>query len=163
MKLVVFSDAHGDRRVVEQVIKNNMDADFFVSLGDSELPHKYLLDLDVLAIRGNYPKDAGLVYEKLIEFEGKKVLFTHGHKQGVSHGLTNLASYGMKQNADIVLYGHTHVARVDQLEEMLIINPGSISRPRSDIMPSYLILTITPEKIEYVFKESYTNIDINEL
>jgi len=137
-----------------------MDADFFVSLGDSELPHKYLLDLDVLAIKGNYPRDAGFVYEKLMNIEGKNILFTHGHKQGVSNGIINLISYGMKQDADIVLYGHTHVAKVDQVQDVLLINPGSISKPRSDLMPSYVILTITNDKIEYVFKEAYTNLEI---
>ncbi|MBN2604914.1 MAG: YfcE family phosphodiesterase [Bacilli bacterium] len=163
MKLVVFSDAHGDRKVIERIIKFNMDADYFISLGDSELPHKYLLDLDVLAIKGNYPHDAGFVYEKMMDIEGKKVLLTHGHKQDVNNGLVTLCSYAMKQNADIVLYGHTHIARVDHVQEVTLINPGSISKPRADIVPSYLILKITKDSVEYAFKEAYTNIDIHTL
>jgi predicted phosphodiesterase len=44
-----------------------------------------------------------------------------------------------------------------------LINPGSISKPRADIVPSYLILSITEDSVEYAFKEAYTNIDIHNI
>lgn len=163
MKLVVFSDAHGDRKVIQRIVKFNMDADYYISLGDSELPHKFLLELDVLAIKGNYPLDAGFVFEKILDVEGKKVLLTHGHKLNLSSGLIPMITYGTQQNVDIILYGHTHVARADRVQDLLMINPGSVSRPRSDNPPSYLILTITRDNVEYVFKEAYTNLTIPNL
>ncbi|MCK5388336.1 MAG: hypothetical protein KAJ22_03545 [Candidatus Izimaplasma sp.] len=55
MKVVVFSDAHGCKIIIERIISFNPDANYFISLGDSELPLDFLMDLDIIAIKGNYP------------------------------------------------------------------------------------------------------------
>ena len=163
MKVVVFSDAHGSRILVERILSFNPDADYFISLGDSELPLDFLMDLDIIAIKGNYPRDAGLAYESKLVIEGKKLYLTHGHKYGVHKSLMKLLKYVLSQDFDIVLYGHTHIARADKVNDMLIMNPGSIKSPRSKTLPSYLILNITKDSIDYVFKEAETNITIENL
>ena len=33
MKVVVFSDAHGNQRIVERILDVNREADYFISLG----------------------------------------------------------------------------------------------------------------------------------
>ncbi len=163
MKVIVFSDAHGSRVLVERIISFNPDADYFISLGDSELSLDFLLDLDIIAIKGNYPRDAGLAYDNVLKIEGKKIYLTHGHKYGVQKSLMKLLKYVLSQDFDVVLYGHTHKARVDIINDMLIINPGSIKNSRSKTVPSYLILNITKEKIDYTFKEAETNLTIEKL
>jgi len=163
MKVVVFSDAHGSRILVERILSFNPDANYFISLGDSELPLDFLMDLDIIAIKGNYPRDAGFAYESKLEIEGKKLYLTHGHKYGVHKSLMKLLKYVLSQDFDIVLYGHTHIARADKVNNMLIMNPGSIKSPRSKTVPSYLIINITRDSIDYVFKEAETNITIEKL
>ena len=71
MKVVVFSDAHGNKTIVERIMSFNPDADYVVSLGDSELPIDFLMDLDIIAIKGNYPRDGGFAFESILELEDK--------------------------------------------------------------------------------------------
>ena len=163
MKVIVFSDAHGSRILIERILSFNPDADYFISLGDSELSLDFLMDLDIIAIKGNYYRDAGLAFDNVLKIEGKKLYLTHGHKYGVHKSLLKLLKYVLSQDFDIVLYGHTHIARVDIVNDMLIMNPGSIKSPRSKTAPSYLILNITKDSIDYTFKEAETNITIEKL
>ena len=163
MKVVVFSDAHGNRVIVERIISFNPDVDFFVSLGDSELPLNFLMDLDIISIKGNYPRDAGFTYESILEVGNKKLLLVHGHKFKVQKSLMKLLRHAIDLDVDIALYGHTHVAKVDKVDKLLLFNPGSIKNPRSKVVPSYLILEITDESVEYTFKEAETNITIEDI
>jgi len=158
MKVVVFSDVHGNRDILERIISFNPDAEYFISLGDSELPLSYLTDLDIIAIKGNYPRDAGFAYESEMKLNGVKIFITHGHKYGVHKGLKKILHKGFKGEYDLILYGHTHVARVDKADNLKLINPGSVYRPRSKEPASYLILNIEKDgTYEYVFKEAETN------
>ena len=69
MKIVVFSDAHGNKKAIERILDFNPDATHIISLGDSELRHNYLLDLNIIAVKGNYPLDGGIGYESILEIE----------------------------------------------------------------------------------------------
>ena len=163
MKVVVFSDAHGRKIIVERILSFNPDADYVISLGDSELPLDFLMDLNIIAIKGNYPRDAGFAYESSLEIEGKKLFLTHGHKFGVHKTLLKLIKHTLILGSNIVLYGHTHIARVDKVNDMLVINPGSIKSSRSEKSPSYVILEITEDSVDYTFKEAETNITIEDI
>ena len=47
------------------------------------------------------------------------------------------------RNADIVLYGHTHIPSVDQGDDIIAVNPGSISQPRQPgRQPSYILMEL---------------------
>lgn len=164
MKLVIFSDIHGHREVLERILSFNPDADYFISLGDSELPLQYLLDLDIVAIKGNYPRDAGFAYESELEVNGKRIYMTHGHKYGVHRQLKKLLKKGFQDGYDIVLYGHTHIAKVDKAGNLLLMNPGSAYRPRNETEPSYMIMTINDDgEMTYEYRESGTNLTIEQL
>ena len=164
MKVVVFSDAHGNKEAIKRLLEFNPDADYVISLGDSELKHSFLLDLDIVAIKGNYPRDGGFVFESILELEGKRLFLTHGHKYGVSTDMRKLLAKGMETEVDLVLYGHTHIPRFDNVAGVFYINPGSIVSPRSEHAPSYLILNIERDKeTTYMFRESQTNILIEKI
>jgi len=163
MKVIVFSDAHGNKIILERIVSFNPDADYIISLGDSELPLNFLVDLDIIPIKGNYPRDAGLVYESVLKVGNKKLLLVHGHKFKVQKTLTKLLTHAMDLDVDVVLYGHTHIAKVDKVNTITLLNPGSIKNPRSKLAPSYLILEITDESFKYTFKEAETNITMENI
>lgn len=164
MKVVVFSDAHGNKEGIKRLIEFNPDAYYVISLGDTELKHSFLLDLDIVAIKGNYPRDGGFVFENILELEDKRLFVTHGHKYGVNTEMRKLLAKGMETEVDIVLYGHTHIPKVDNVAGVLYINPGSMTSQRNDTEPSYLILNIEKgEKTTYTFRESRTNLLIENL
>ena len=164
MKVVVFSDAHGNKQAIKRIIEFNPDADYVISLGDSECRHRFLLNLDIIAIKGNYPRDGGVAYESILENEGKRLFLVHGHKYGVVNDLEKLLNKGNSIGADLVLYGHTHIPKFNLVEKIIFLNPGSINSPRSKNPPSYLILNIERDKeITYIFKESQTNLLIERI
>ena len=166
MKLVIISDVHGKKTLLERILRFNPDADNFLSLGDTEMTLDYLLDLDIIGVKGNYPRDPGLGYEHFMTFNGKKFMLTHGHKYGVHKGLKKLAKKAIQENIDVILYGHTHIAHALYCNDTLLLNPGSVYRPRNKQQPSYCIMYVSDKgDITYEFRDSSTNmvLDIEEI
>ena len=66
-----------------------------------------------------------------------RVLIAHGHTLGVKTGLLRAQYRALEMNADILLFGHTHVPLVDAASRPMMMNPGSIGGPRR---PTYGVL-----------------------
>ncbi len=49
--------------------------------------------------------------------------------------------WAKREKADIVLFGHTHVAKTEYAEGVYFVNPGSPSCPREG-RPSYAVIDI---------------------
>ena len=59
-------------------------------------------------------------------FEGKRFLLSHGHLWRVKAGYDAAIAEGRKAGADLLLFGHTHSAHLEQLEDgMWVMNPGT--------------------------------------
>jgi hypothetical protein len=157
MKVVVFSDVHGVKMVVDKIVELNPDADYILSLGDSELQEDYLRTHDIICVRGNYPRDPGFLYDSNITIEGKKIFFTHGHKYKVGRSIVKLVKLAINKEYDIVLYGHTHIAALDVENGITFANPGSCAKSRTLLPPTYLIITIEKGATTFTFKDSFTN------
>lgn len=162
MKLVVFSDVHGKKHLLERVLQFNPDADYLISLGDSELPLSYLNSKKIIMVKGNYPFDGGIHYEQVLRIEEFKIFITHGHKYGVRSGVDKLEEEAMINDYDICMFGHTHVPLLKVIDEVYYINPGSVSRSRFRIPESYIVLELERGKeIKYQFKDALTNENID--
>lgn len=157
MKIVVFSDAHGNKRAIDRIYTFNQDAEYFVSLGDTEVDDEYLQKKGVLYVKGNYPRDPGFLYDSNLTIHNQRIFFTHGHKWSVRFGVKKLFNHAKENKYSIVLYGHTHVAKVDSKDDIMIINPGSCSRPRTTLPPTYLIMWIEANDFHYEFRDVLTN------
>ena len=74
MKLVVFSDVHGEEGIINHILDANKDADYVISLGDSEVEQEFLVRNDIVMIKGNSRHDPGFVYEHDLVIDGIKIL-----------------------------------------------------------------------------------------
>lgn len=157
MKIVVFSDVHGDQRVVDRILGWNPDSEYFLSLGDTELPESYMMSNDIVMVKGNYRGDPGFVFEREVEIEGVKIFMTHGHKYHVGRSLEPLAKLAYKNDYDLVLFGHTHILEVTKVGKVQFLNPGSCARPRNTLPPTYVILDITEGELTWTIKDSINN------
>lgn len=157
MKIVVFSDAHGSKQAIDLIYGFNQDADYIFSLGDSEVDSAFLERKNIIFIKGNYPNDPGFFFDKDITIQDKRIFITHGHKWGVRLGVKKLYKHAVSNDYDIVFYGHTHVAKVDLVENKLFMNPGSCSRPRTHLPPTYLIMWLEEDSVRYEFRDVLTN------
>lgn len=109
------------------------DADVILHLGDNSSDVEIIkkeTGKDVIFVKGNCDIDRSAKVEQIIELENKKIFMTHGHEYGVKSGLLNLHYRGMEVGADIVLYGHTHIASIEKHDGIWFVNPGSVSLPR---------------------------------
>jgi len=59
-------------------------------------------------------------------FGGKRFLMTHGNLQSVKTGLSHVIAFAASRDADVLLFGHTHIPHNSVVSGMAVINPGSI-------------------------------------
>ncbi|MGH7448011.1 MAG: metallophosphoesterase family protein, partial [Longimicrobiales bacterium] len=79
--------------------------------------------------------------ELRLELEGHRVVVVHGHALGSPNAERLLAVY---PDADVIVYGHTHRQRLDELDGCFIVNPGAAGAARFDLKPSVALLTLDP-------------------
>lgn len=135
MKILIMSDSHGDQDYISEILARH-EYDEVVHCGDSEIPKDWF---NMKMVKGNSWHDPKVPYELLFRINNKRVYVTHGHKYNVYYGLHRLFYKAKSVEADYCFYGHTHIENYEEIEGVLFINPGSISRPRAGVS-SYMIL-----------------------
>ncbi|MBE6956594.1 MAG: metallophosphoesterase [Ruminococcaceae bacterium] len=140
MNILVFSDSHRALSGMRQAVELERP-DSVIHLGDLERDAQLLEqeypNLPITGVPGNCDGFVTTPLQRLVTYAGVKVLMSHGHIWNVKGGY-RAAIYAARQcQADVVLFGHTHVPHCEQLEDGLwVVNPGSI-RDRG----SYAVLT----------------------
>ncbi len=120
MKILVMSDTHSDAAVITKVIAQNPNVDAVFHCGDSELPFQSPELQGVYKVRGNCDHDVEFPTEVIEEISGYKIFMTHGHLFNVKSSLMALSYRAREVQADIVLFGHSHVLGVELVDENLI-------------------------------------------
>ncbi len=142
MKILVFSDNHGSLTELDNVL-NHYKFDRIFGLGDHEVNRYELDDRNVSPVKGNSPfDDQDFLTDRICEIEDFKFLFTHGHTHQVRYSLLSLSLFAIKNECDIIFYGHTHIAKIDEDNGRYYINPGSIYLPYSPSYPTVAILDL---------------------
>lgn len=148
MKYLIITDIHGSPINLKKVLENE-SFDKLLILGDI-LPHGPRNDLPIgynpkevlsilnplknkiICVRGNCDAEVDdMVLEfpilnlACIEYNGKSIYLTHGHKFN-SKALLNVED-------SIVLYGHSHITCVEYVDSNIYINIGSITLPKDGV------------------------------
>lgn len=159
MKYLLLSDIHGSSYYLNKVLEivNLDEFDNIILLGDvlyhgprNDLPKGYNpkevikilngLKEKIIWVRGNCDAE---VDEMVLDFKCNDHLviedelymyLTHGHKNGPDNPVERLAL------GSIVLYGHTHVHKIEEINGTTYINPGSVSIPKEDGINSFGII-----------------------
>ena len=156
MKYLIVSDIHGSYEssniIVDKFNKHNCDKILILGdilyhgprndLPDNYNPKKVIATLNpisdkIIAVRGNCDAEVDqMVLDFIIHDEyrlidnNKTYVLTHGHH------LDELEL----NNVDVVLYGHTHIIRKYQKDNVTFINLGSITIPKENTARCYAIL-----------------------
>ena len=130
MKIIAFSDSHGDHMPMVSALKKHRNTDVVVFCGDghrdiSEV-QKQFSDKMYLCVKGNCDWCCDFANLQTINLCNKKILITHGHIQRVKESLIQLTYLGQQEKANIVIYGHTHQQLTVLENNMILINPGSV-------------------------------------
>lgn len=151
MRILVVSDTHGNESALIRSYGMAGETDLLIHLGDGEKDTDLLLPVyedNIIKVSGNCDIGSTAQRELLLELDGKRVLITHGDRYYVKSGLERLFQHGRTVSADIVLYGHTHMARADIDGNMLVLNPGALCL-HTDIR-TFAIITIHNGSIEFM-------------
>ncbi len=143
---VIISDTHGNMAQITALHGIFKECDYIIHLGDTSGDgariRKEFGDKTVL-VNGNCDPIKLGENEVVLNIEGVKILATHGHLYSAKTTLTKLYMRGNEENCQIVLYGHTHRAREDEIDGVTLINPGNLSRYSQN---SYCYLVINGDK-----------------
>ncbi|MCR4715129.1 MAG: YfcE family phosphodiesterase [Treponemataceae bacterium] len=84
---------------------------------------------------------------------GRTIFATHGHLFGVDFGTDHICSVASASKASLVFYGHTHCPYKKMQDNVVVLNPGSVTRPRNGSCPSFAVVTYpgVSEKFEISF------------
>ena len=156
MRAIVFSDTHGDIKLVEDAIKHFKSPEYRFGLGDYEVDPFILEALGVTGVKGNSFFDPEWGYNFTYNVGNFRLLFTHGHKMGVRDGLYRLHLYSKENKIDIAFYGHTHIAAIEEHENIYYINPGSTTRPYSPAFPTLVYMEINQNIAEIKIVDAIT-------
>lgn len=165
MKIVVFSDSHGEGEGMEDVLRfAEPDAEYVLHLGDGAREFERLADyfprMGFIGVYGNCDYAPGCMtepslYTRTLNVGGVCLYLCHGHRLAVRSGHEALLAAAAREQADIALYGHTHMAskrlitynpqtlvEEENGRALLLLNPGSISHPRGGELSvrSYAVL-----------------------
>lgn len=161
MKILFFSDVHGDPSSMELLFERNkeLQADKFVFLGDALyhgprnfLPEEYncmktaeyfnTLREKILAVRGNCDADVEqmlFAYPMMSDYallhtETAQFFLTHGH-------IWNEKTLPPVADGTILVHGHTHIPVLKEIEKdgkkLTIFNPGSATLPKGGFERSF--------------------------
>lgn len=144
--IVVLSDSHGNRRDIEGLFPIMEESDYIIHLGDtsqdgnfirSRFPQKtYLLNgnCDIVKVGEN---------EITLQIEDVKLFACHGHTYSVKSTPQKLALRAKELGCTLALYGHSHRAEEREVDGVLTINPGTMSKYSRK---SYCYLVINGDK-----------------
>lgn len=120
------------------------EVDFYIHLGDYISDAKKILEktnTSYVAVKGNCDI-TDEEEEIIIELNGKKFFISHGHQYNIKYGYNNIYYRALEWEADIVLFGHTHMPISLWYQGILFFNPGSITFPRGGSQATYGIIDI---------------------
>ncbi len=145
MKILVVSDTHKKNNNFFQVVKLHRP-DMIIHCGDaegSEIALKEAAECPMQMVLGNNDFFSDLPRELEFNIGKYKVWVTHGHNYYVSMGNETIKKEAIARGKDIVFYGHTHRPVIDIGEQIVAVNPGSLSYPRQDgHKASYVIMEV---------------------
>ena len=150
MRIGVIGDTHRHMQSLERAVEHFVGCEMILHTGDNFADANIIhskMGIGIIAVKGNCDFE-DVEDEILFESCGKRIFLCHGHKYGVKHGSVDLEKRAREVRADIVVFGHTHIPRVEEIGGILFINPGSTSRPRSG-NGSAGVLSITDENVEF--------------
>lgn len=140
MKLLIFSDSHGNVANMEDVVRLERP-DHILHLGDlvrdAQALQEKFPDIPIAFVPGNCDgRRPDLPEERIFTLEGCTLLMTHGHIYQVKMGAWAAIRAARAAGAGLLCFGHTHEPLCEFQQGMWVVNPGSIG---SLARPTYAV------------------------
>lgn len=149
LNFAVAGDTHGKIQKLEKALQM-LKPDYLFFTGDyysDGLKLARHLSIDWTGVMGNCDFGFKVKREQQITIAGYNFYLVHGHQYGVKRNHNTIYYRGVEVNADIVLFGHTHIPMCKKIEGIWLINPGSAAFPRLNFSSSYAIIETNEDSI----------------
>ncbi len=149
-KILIFSDSHGKNQEMEKIVKESKP-DIVIHAGDYCCDIEELKEYIDYIVAGN--NDFIGEHQIYFEIDGLRFFLTHGHSyiQSFCSPYDNskkILNAIDNKEIDVIVFGHSHIESVEKIENVLVINPGSITSPRNKSKKkTYAIIEIENSKI----------------
>lgn len=147
-KIIVMSDTHGNTKIIDKILSENQ-YDYAIHAGDYTCDEKFINSRFDFVVRGNNDFDNNKD-ELFFQISGFNFYLQHGHLIGSYFQLDNyeyMKNVLKQKNVDILIHGHTHISKIFEYDQGIVINPGSTTFPRGGSLKSYAIIIINDSKI----------------
>ena len=152
MKVLIVSDTHRNEDNLIEVLDKEKNLDLLIHCGDVEGAEdeiEHYAGCKTVFVAGNNDFFSRIPREMELQVEGMKVWVTHGHNYYVNTNPEYIRKEARIRNMDIVLYGHTHRPIIEKKEDLIVINPGSLTYPRQEgRRPSYAVLELVEREVQ---------------
>ena len=156
--ILVFSDSHGSVCALKAVF--NWAKDHIppkgtictaVCLGDGLHDLRAATDAtgffcDWKIVCGNNDYEIHAPEAAYFDFAEHRFFMAHGHRYNLYNGFHSLLAAAKNSEADAAFFGHTHVPFFKNVNGVTLINPGSVSRPRSKIGATFAVVECIEDK-----------------
>jgi uncharacterized protein len=148
LKIGILGDSHQHVKNVDLAMKYLMDTSLIIHTGDNLSDMKYINEkysIRTIGVKGNCDVGMKGADEILEQIGDKRIYVNHGHYYGIKNNIYGLYLRGKELKADIIIFGHTHMPFCEREENILLINPGSVTYPRGGSKKSCMILNLDDE------------------
>ncbi|WP_342788379.1 metallophosphoesterase [Desulfurococcus sp.] len=144
MIIGVLSDTHDNIHATRRILRrlSNHNVELIIHLGDIVSPftlkavREEIGNIKLIIVKGNNDGDVYLLNKlsssygwmfysepTILEIEGRRIFIMHGY--GDASTTEKIVDALAKSiDTDILLYGHTHIARSKHINGKLVLNPG---------------------------------------
>ncbi|MBQ8039608.1 MAG: metallophosphoesterase [Lachnospiraceae bacterium] len=152
MKILIVSDTHRNEDNLINALEKEKNLDLLIHCGDVEGAEdeiEHYAGCNTVFVAGNNDFFSRLPREIELKLEEYQVWVTHGHNYYVNTNPEYIRKEARARRKDIVIYGHTHRPVIEKNQELIVINPGSLTYPRQEgRRPSYAVLEIQNKSIQ---------------
>lgn len=128
-KILVLSDTHGNLKALDRLVDIMRESDLILFAGDGANDFNLLSDdvrQKIHAVKGNCDFGSTLEKELVIDVEDSRIFLTHGDVFAVKSTMEHLLKRAKDNNCNVVVYGHTHDKRIQEIDGITFINPGEL-------------------------------------
>lgn len=152
MKILIVSDTHRNEDNLINALEKEKNLDLLIHCGDVEGAEdeiEHYAGCNTVFVAGNNDFFSRLPRELELQLEEYQVWVTHGHNYYVNTNPEYIRKEARARRKDIVIYGHTHRPFIEKNQDLIVINPGSLTYPRQEgRRPSYAVLEIENGSIQ---------------
>lgn len=141
-KLLIFSDSHGSTTAMQEAVsRSRTSVSTVIHLGDGTDDAEHVMQdypaIPLITVRGNREDylclNTASPREMTLELDGCRIFMCHGHTYNVKSSMQRAIYRAIEEKANVLLYGHTHIADYsivsgfDDSHPLHVVNPGATS------------------------------------